>query len=61
MFDEELPKPSQATFSPLNLENMSISDLGEYITALTQEIKRVEDDIEKKKASQNAAASVFKD
>jgi len=39
---------------------MSISDLQDYVTQLQNEITRVESDIKNKKASQEAAASVFK-
>lgn len=60
MFDEELPKPKTAEF-PRNLDNMSVSELEDYITDLKDEIEKVEADIAKKKASQDAAASVFKD
>lgn len=59
MFDEELPKPKTAEF-PRNLENMSVSELEDYITELKEEIGKAEADITKKKASQDAAASVFK-
>lgn len=59
MFDEDLPKPKTAGF-PRNFENMSISELEDYINELRAEISRAEEDIGKKKASQAAAASVFK-
>ncbi|GJL84420.1 MAG: hypothetical protein DHS20C02_01950 [Micavibrio sp.] len=59
MFDEELPKPKTAGF-PRNFENMSVSELEDYIEELKAEISRAEEDITKKKASQEAAASVFK-
>ncbi len=59
MFDEELPKPKTAGF-PRNFENMSISELEGYIGELRAEIVRAEGDIAKKKASQEAAASIFK-
>ncbi len=59
MFDEELPKPKTAGF-PRNFENMSVSELEDYIDELKAEISRAEDDIARKKASQEAAASVFK-
>lgn len=56
---EDLPRPKPAGF-PKNLENMSISELEAYIIEMKDEIKRVENDIIKKKASRDAAASVFK-
>ncbi len=59
MFDEELPKPKTEGF-PRNFENMSVSELEDYIGELKAEISRAEEDIAKKKASQEAAASVFK-
>ncbi|MCB1720849.1 MAG: DUF1192 domain-containing protein [Alphaproteobacteria bacterium] len=59
MFDDDLPKPKVAEF-PRNLENMSVSELEEYIEELKAEITRAEVDIAKKKASHEAAASIFK-
>ncbi len=60
MFDEDdLPKPKTHEF-PRNLENLSVSDLEDYIESLKGEIARAEEDIKKKKASHAAAASVFK-
>lgn len=59
MFDECVPKKNSAEF-PRNLENMSVSDLEGYIQDLTDEIDRVKDDIQKKKASHDAANSIFK-
>lgn len=59
IFDEDLPKQKTASF-PRDLENMSVSDLEDYIQDLQNEITRVEEDIRKKKASQDAAASIFK-
>ena len=59
MFDDERPKPKTAEF-PRNIESMSIMELDEYVEELEAEIKRVQDDAVKKKASQEAAASVFK-
>lgn len=60
MFDEDLPKPKSDSEFPRNLENMSVGELEEYIGELQDEIKRVQGDMEQKKASQEAAASVFK-
>ncbi len=59
MFDEELPKPKTAEF-PRNMDNMSVSELEEYIEELQAEIAKAEGDIAKKKASEDAATSVFK-
>ena len=60
MFDEELPRKKPESEFPRNLENMSVHELEEYIAALSAEISRVQQDMDKKKASQEAAASVFK-
>ena len=43
-----------------NLVDMSVSELEDYIEELKAEIKRAEEDIKKKKASRDAAASIFK-
>ena len=59
MFDD-LPIKKTTEDFPRNLDGMSISDLEDYITALKDEITRVEGDIKAKKASQEAAASAFK-
>lgn len=60
MFDEDpLKKPRSGAF-PRNLESMSVGELESYIAALEEEIERVRGDIRKKKASIDAAASVFK-
>lgn len=59
MFDDDTPKSKSDTF-PRNLETLSVSDLNEYIKDLEDEILRVKTDIERKKSSQDAAASVFK-
>lgn len=59
MFDD-LPKPKTDNAFPRDLENLSIDELNDYITDLKAEITRVEGDIDKKKASQDAASSIFK-
>lgn len=58
MFDEE-EKPKITEF-PRNLDNLSVSELEDYIQDLKAEIERVEGDKSKKQASQDAAAAVFK-
>ena len=60
MFDEDIPKAKPETIFPRNLENLSVSDLEEYIKDLEDEITRVSDDLDKKKSSQDAAAEFFK-
>lgn len=59
MFDD-LPEKKTAHDFPRNLEGMSVNELQLYISELQQEIARVESDIAVKKASEEAAASVFK-
>ena len=59
MFDEEGRKIQIQEF-PRNLDGVSIEDLEDYVRALNDEIARVQDDIEKKKASRDAAANIFK-
>lgn len=59
MFDDDRPKPKTAAF-PRNLVDLSVAELQEYIGELQAEITRTEADIARKKASQAAAASVFK-
>ena len=59
MFDDEETKKVTGEF-PKNLDGMSVSELEDYILNLKDEIERVQSDIAKKKASQDAAASVFK-
>ena len=43
-----------------NLEPMSVSELEEYIQEMHEEIERVKGEISRKKASNEAAASLFK-
>lgn len=58
MFDEEGRKIEIQEF-PRNLEGVSIEDLKKYVEDLKQEVARVEADIEKKSAHQDAAAKLF--
>lgn len=57
---EDLPRPKPASEFPRKLDNMSIEELQDYIVVMKDEIKRVEGDIARKKASIEAAASIFK-
>ena len=59
MFDD-LPKPKPENTFPRALDELSVSDLLDYIGELESEISRVKADMEKKKSSQDAAASFFK-
>lgn len=60
MFDDDLPKTKEIKAFPRNLELLSVGELEEYIKELEAEKTRVQNDIAKKKASQDAAASIFK-
>lgn len=59
MFDDDLdPRTKKAVRK--NLEPMSIDELGHYIKSMQEEIERVRAEMEKKKAYQQAASSIFK-
>lgn len=60
MFDDDLPKKKPEREFPRRLDNMSVTELEEYIADLKEEIARVESDMQKKKASRDAAALFFK-
>jgi uncharacterized small protein (DUF1192 family) len=45
---------------PLNLDDMNIEDLREYVSVLKAEIARVEEKIKAKQSHASAAASFFK-
>lgn len=60
MFDDDLPVKKTSHEFPRNLENMSVSDLSDYIAELESEIKRVSIDRDQKKAAADAASSIFK-
>jgi len=53
-------EPRKAKPKPKNLDPMSVEDLLEYIEDLKAEIRRVEENMAKKKAHLSAAASLFK-
>jgi uncharacterized small protein (DUF1192 family) len=52
--------PRNAKRKPLNLDDMNIEDLREYVATLTAEIERVEAKIKAKQGHASAAASLFK-
>ena len=52
--------PRNAKKKPLNLDEMNIEDLREYVSVLTAEIARVEAKIKAKQSHASAAASFFK-
>lgn len=56
--DRPLPKPKFAVDDDLSL--LSLEELEERIAAFKAEIKRNEEDLEKKRQSLSAASSVFK-
>lgn len=56
--DRPLPKPKIAVGDDLSL--LSLEELEERIAAFKAEIKRNEEDLEKKRQSLSAASSVFK-
>ena len=59
MFDEEGRKIEIQEF-PRKFDNMSIEEIENYVVELKDEIVCAEEEIAKKKASRDAAASVFK-
>jgi len=59
MFDEDGRKIDIQAF-PAKMDGMSIEELEEYTVELKAEIERALQMIAKKKASQDAAASIFK-
>jgi uncharacterized small protein (DUF1192 family) len=52
--------PRNAKKKPLNLDDMNIEDLEEYVAAMKAEIERVEAKIKAKQSHASAAASFFK-
>lgn len=59
MFDEDGRKINIREF-PAKMDGMSVAELEEYVAELNDEIKRATETIAKKKASQDAANSIFK-
>jgi uncharacterized small protein (DUF1192 family) len=63
---QELPmdtddlEPRKAKPKPRNLDPMSVEDLADYVEELKAEIRRVEENMAKKKAHLSAAAGLFK-
>ncbi len=58
-FDDELD-PKTKRPKARALDNMSVPELKEYVSALKDEIVRVETDIAKKEKSKSAAEALFK-
>lgn len=59
-FDLDDLDPRNAKKKPLNLDEMNIEDLQEYVAALKAEAIRVEAKIKAKQSHVSAAASLFK-
>jgi uncharacterized small protein (DUF1192 family) len=59
-FDLDDLDPRNARKKPLNLDEMNIGDLREYVAVLKAEIERVEAKIKAKEGHASAAASFFK-
>ncbi|MEW6256363.1 MAG: DUF1192 domain-containing protein [Pseudomonadota bacterium] len=61
MMDEDLPRPKPATLEPgADLSRLSEAEIEERIALYHSEIERLRATLEKKRASRDAAASVFK-
>jgi len=60
MFDEEGRKIDLGLQVGMALEGMSVAELDGYILALRDEINRVEAEVEKLKAHNDAANALFK-
>jgi uncharacterized small protein (DUF1192 family) len=59
-FDLDDLDPRHKKTKPLNLDDMNIEDLKEYVAVLKAEIERVEGKIKAKQSHASAAASLFK-
>jgi uncharacterized small protein (DUF1192 family) len=57
---EDLDPRNAKKAKPLNLDDMNIEDLREYVSVLKAEIARVEEKIKAKQSHASAAASFFK-
>ncbi len=58
-WDEERPKPVKGVALGENLETLSVGELEARIKALETEIARVAAELERKRAHEAAAASLF--
>ena len=61
MFDEDDFQPKSEDVIGQNLDAWSVDDLGDLIIRLQTEIRRVEEDINRKRGDRSAAESLFKD
>lgn len=61
LFDEELPKKKKTAHEMgEDLAKLSVDELGERIGLLTAEIERLQAELDRKRASAQAAESFFK-
>lgn len=60
MFDEEGRKIDLGLHIGMNLKQMSVAELENYIEELHKEINRVQNEMESKKSSTAAADALFK-
>lgn len=60
MFDDDLPKKPKLHEVGMNLEAMSVEELGERVALLEGEIARLKAAIEAKRKSKSAADAFFK-
>ena len=59
-FDLDDLDPRNAKKKPLNLDDLNIGDLQEYVAVLKAEVERVEAKIKAKQGHASAAQSLFK-
>lgn len=59
-FDDELPTKPKPTFSPTNLELLSVAAMREYVADLQGEIVRTQEEISKRETQRSLAESFFK-
>ena len=59
-WDDLKPKPSKGVTLGESLESLSVAELAARISALQQEIERVQAELTAKKAHEAAAAAIFK-
>jgi uncharacterized small protein (DUF1192 family) len=59
MADTDDLEPLRKTLKPLDLQQMSVGELKNYITALEDEITRAEETIKKKEAHKSGIEALF--
>jgi uncharacterized small protein (DUF1192 family) len=59
MINPDELEPARPTLKPLDLQQMSVGELKEYIAALAAEIKRAREMIAKKEAHKSGIESLF--